>query len=158
LLKITALDDNSDGQLQQSELAAHAPQIAKFLRDHIGLAISDEDDSADLGEFKGFVWPPDVGDAIAGVDFHSANGLIHFDFVRPIDFVPEEIAIAFGFFNEFGDRHTVLGVFSLRGDEYETTFTDYEPDFTYVTGMLVPLSRRLWRFFKMGVEHIFLGN
>src|SRR5438132_2869345 len=74
LLKITPLDDNGDGQLQRSELAGHAPRIARFLRSKIGLAISEDDDTADLGTFQGFLWPPDVGDVIAGVDFHSANG------------------------------------------------------------------------------------
>src|SRR5262245_47354040 len=73
LLRIVALDDNADGQLQRSELNRHAPQIAEFLRQHIGLAVSDEDENetADLGQFTGFVWPPDVGDALAGADFHS---------------------------------------------------------------------------------------
>src|SRR5437867_4067544 len=62
LLKITPLDDNRDGQLQRGELAAHAPRIAEFLRSKIGLAISAEDDAADLGDFQDFLWPPDVGD------------------------------------------------------------------------------------------------
>lgn len=164
LLKITPLDDNGDGQLQRSELAAHAPQIAEFLRSKIGLAISDEDESADLGEFTGFMWPPDMGDAIAGADFHSANGLIHFDFLRPLDQPPSEIAIAFGFFDRFTDRHTVLGMIECQGDKHETTFTPFENSLEYYTGFepSLPqtqhkLAERLWRFFKMGVEHIFLG-
>src|SRR6476661_7677000 len=61
LLKIVPLDDNNDNQLQRSELTAHAPQIAEFLRQHIGLAVSEDDETADLGQFTGFVWPPDVG-------------------------------------------------------------------------------------------------
>jgi hydrogenase/urease accessory protein HupE len=157
LLKITPLDDNRDGQLQRGELTAHAPQIAEFLRSKIGLAVSEDDESADLGEFTGFMWPPDVGEAIAGIDFHSANGLIHFNFVREIDFTPEEVAIAFGFFDTFTDRHTVLGVFSFQGKEEEATFTNYEPDYTYLTGQETPLWHRLKKFFQMGVEHIFLG-
>src|SRR5436309_11770319 len=88
LLKITPLDDNGDGQLQRSELAAHAPRIAEFLRSKIGLAVSDNDETADLGQFTDFIWPPDVGEAIAGVDFHSANGLIHFDFLRQVNEPP----------------------------------------------------------------------
>jgi len=55
LLKITPLDDNRDGQLQRTELAAHAPQIAEFLRLKIGLAISEDDESADLGDRKSVV-------------------------------------------------------------------------------------------------------
>jgi hypothetical protein len=164
LLKITPLDDDGDGQLQKGELAAHAPWIAEFLRSKIGLAVSEDDESADLGKFSGFVWPPDMGEAIAGVEFHSANGLIHFDFVREISQPPEVVAIAFGFFGEFSERHTVLGVFECQGDKYETTFTNYEDSFEYVTGYESSrpqtqhkLGERVWRFFKMGVEHIFLG-
>ncbi len=164
LLKITPLDDNRDGQLQRSELAAHAPRIAEFLRSKIGLAISEDDESADLGQYVGFLWPPDVGEAIAGVDFHSANGLIHFDFTREVPEPPEVVAIAFGFFDVFTERHTVLGVFECQGDKYETSFTSFEDSFEYDTGFEPSkpqtqhtLSERLWRFFKMGVEHIFLG-
>jgi len=164
LLKIVPLDDNADGQLQRSELAAHSPQIADFLRGKIGLAVSDEDETADLGELAGFVWPPDMGEAIAGVDFHSANGLIHFDFQRIVEHPPEVVAIAFGFFEEFTNRHTILGVFECQGDKYETSFTSYEDYFEYATGFVPEtpqtqhtLGERLWRFFKMGVEHIFLG-
>src|SRR5262245_47286393 len=72
LLKIVALDDNNDNQLQRRELEAHAPKIAEFLRSKIGLAVSDEDEYADLGKFQGFVWPPDVGNTIEAADFHSA--------------------------------------------------------------------------------------
>jgi hydrogenase/urease accessory protein HupE len=164
LLKIVPLDDNADGQLQRGEVAAHAPQIADFLRGKIGLAVSDEDETADLGQFNGFVWPPDVGEAIAGADFHSANGLIHFDFLRNLEQPPEVVAIAFGFFKEFSDRHTILGVFECQGDKYETSFTNYEDYFEYATGFAPEtpqtkhtLGEQLWRFFKMGVKHIFEG-
>ena len=175
LLKIAALDDNNDGDLSRSELANHLPDIQRFLREHMGLAISEEDEEADLGEGTGFVWPPDVGERIARADFHANNGLIHFDFVRRIERAPEEVAIAFGFFNEFGDLHTVLGSFKFGGKDYETVFTRFEPDFTYVTGVVHPpandsqpprearqptrqsVAHLVWRFFKMGVEHIFLG-
>src|SRR5262245_40543916 len=82
LLTITSLDDNRDNQLHKSELDNHASQIADFLRSKIGLATSEDDDTADLGEFKGFLWPPDIGDSIPSADYHSQNGLIPFDFVR----------------------------------------------------------------------------
>src|SRR4051794_1966757 len=75
LLKITPLDDNHDNQLQRSELESHAPQIADFLRAKIGLAVSEEDETADLGEFKGFLWPSDVGEGIPAADYHTQNGL-----------------------------------------------------------------------------------
>src|SRR5437868_9845835 len=101
LLKITPLDDNKDNQLQRSELENHATQIADFLYNHIGLAVSEDDEYARPGQFRGFLWPPDIGDSIPAADFHSQNGLIPFDFVRPVEFTPEEVAIAFGFFDRF---------------------------------------------------------
>jgi hydrogenase/urease accessory protein HupE len=156
LLKITPLDDNQDNKLQRSELENHAPQIADYLQSKIGFAIS-EDDEEGLGRFRGFLWPPDVGDAIPAADFHTQNGLIPFDFVRPIEFVPEEVAIYFNFFDRFTDRHTVLGVFKYEQHEFETTLNAYTPDFDYPTGMETPLWHRLRKFFVMGVEHIFLG-
>src|SRR5262245_6451170 len=70
LLKITPLDDNNDNQLQRTELERHAPHIAEYLRSKIGLAVSDDDDTADLGQFVGFLWPPDVGDSIPAADYH----------------------------------------------------------------------------------------
>jgi hypothetical protein len=164
LLKITALDDNRDNQLQRSELEHHAPQIAEFLRSKIGLAISEDDEEADIGEFTGFLWPPDIGDVIPAADYHTQNGLIPFNFVRRCEQPPEVVAIAFGFFDTFTDRHSVLGVFACQGEQFETSFTKYTPDFEYSTGFesSAPqtqrsLSESVWRFFKMGVEHIFLG-
>jgi hypothetical protein len=175
LLKITRLDDNANNQLERSELEAHAPHIAEFLRSKIGLALSEDDDAADLGEFEGFLWPPDIGAAIPAAEYHSVNGLIHFDFVRPCDQPPEVVAIAFGFFPEFTDRHTVLGVFVCNGQEYETSFTKFADYFEYSTGFEPPpaapgeeqrpaapqtqvsLSERVWRFFKMGILHIVEG-
>src|SRR5262245_16544683 len=175
LLKVVALDDNADGRLQRGELAAHAPQIREFLHSKIGLAIGENDETADLGHFACFVLPHDVGDAIPAADYHSVLGLIHFDFFRRLDHPPEVVAIAFGFFEELGERHTILGVFDCRGELYETTFNIVEYYFEYSTGFEPPpppageapraslpqtrhsLGERLWRFFKLGVEHIFLG-
>jgi hydrogenase/urease accessory protein HupE len=164
LLKIEALNDNRDGELQRTELDSHAPRIADFLRSKIGLAVSDDDETADLGRFTGYLWPPDIGDTIPAAEFHTANGLVHFDFVRDLTEPPPVVAIAFGFFDELTDRHTVLGVFECRGDKYETSFNRIEDYFEYSTGFqsTAPqtqhtLGERLWRFFKLGVEHIFLG-
>ena len=164
LLKITPLDDNNDNQLDRTELERHAPHIADYLRSKTGLAISEDDETADLGQFRGFLWPPDVGDSIPAADYHTQNGLIPFDFLRTLDQPPETVALAFGFFDRFTDRHTVLGVFSCQGEEYETSFTKYADYFEYSTGFepASPQTQRslaeiIWRFFVMGVEHIFLG-
>jgi hydrogenase/urease accessory protein HupE len=156
LIKIARLDDNDDGELQRAELTRHAPQINEFLREHVWLTI-DTAQSEDLGDPVGFVWPPDAGNSIREADFHTANGLIHFDFVRPVEEMPEEVTLTFGVFDKFGSQHTILGVFAANGNEYEVSFSKYEPDFLYDTGVEPVLAHRLWRFFKMGVKHIFLG-
>lgn len=130
LLTIVQLDDDADGQVSREELTRHLPDIDRFLREHVWLAIGADDEEADLGRSLDFLWPPDVGDAIRAADYHSAIGLIHFDFLRPVKEIPEQVEIGFAFFDVFGPRHTVLGVFALAGDSYETTFSRYEPQFT----------------------------
>jgi hydrogenase/urease accessory protein HupE len=187
---IVKLDDNNDRQVSRAELESHLPRIQQFLGEHIWLHVDAGDEEGTLGSLAGYVWPPDIGDAIQEADYHSANGLVILEFVRPVNTIPEEVALEFSFFDRFTSRHTVLGVFSIDGEEYETTFSQFEPEFTYVTGyesaaMLpvesgatagaapapassVPaaptrertrhsLVESLWRFFKLGVEHIFLG-
>jgi energy-converting hydrogenase Eha subunit E len=65
--------------------------------------------------------------------------------------------VTFDFFTALGERHTVLGSFDFRGQPHEVTFTRFEPDYDFVTGYETPLWRRLVKFLKLGVEHIFLG-
>jgi hydrogenase/urease accessory protein HupE len=182
---IVKLDDNDDQQVSREELSRHLPTIQRFLREHVWLQVGAADEEGSLGEPAGFVWPPDVGEAIRAADYHSANGLVIFEFVRPVEAIPEQLALEFGCFDRFSSRHTVLGVFACGDEEYETTFSQFEPEFTYVTGFepaakpplntassSAPapapaslsgertrhsLTERLWRFFKLGVEHIFLG-
>jgi hypothetical protein len=175
LLAIERLDDNVDGQVSREELAKHAPRVEAFLREHVWLTINEDDETEELGDFSGFTWPPDIGDAIGEADYHSANGLIHFNFVRPVTETPEQVKLTFGFFKKFGPRHTVLGVFRYGEQVYEDTFDRFYPEFNYITGYESPqqpsdpeapppvptaetsMASRLWRFFKLGVEHIFLG-
>lgn len=175
LLMIEPLDDNRDGRLTKAELEGHLPRIETFLREHIWLTVNADDETEELGQRADFVWPPDVGEAIAEADYHTAKGLIPFNFVRHVQETPEQVALTFGFFERFGERHTVLGVFKYNQQDYELTFNRFEPDFTYVTGYEskererdpetptpvatgeTSLASRLWRFFKLGVEHIFLG-
>jgi hypothetical protein len=182
---LARLDDNEDQQVSRAELERHLPAIHEFLRGHVWLQIGAADEEVGLGEAAGIVWPPDVGDAIRAADYHSANGLVIFEFSRPVEQVPDQVALQFDLFSRFGSRHTVLGVFACDGDDYETTFSQFEPEFTYVNGheaasrsppasaappdlaagikspsaarMHQSLAERLWRFFKLGVEHIFLG-
>jgi hydrogenase/urease accessory protein HupE len=182
LLRITPLDDNADRQISKDELTGHLPQIEEFLRDHIGLSIDGDEEEDDLGPLTRFVWPPDTGDAIKEADYHAATGLIIFEFARPVKYTPGEVSLRFYFFNQFNDRHTVLGVFALKGEEYETVFSKFDPYFDYVTGVEPPpqpeataaantkaapqaprpqtrhsLAASMARFVKLGVEHNFQG-
>ncbi len=155
LQKVAALDTDRDGRTTRAELQHGLPEIHAFLRRHI--AVDLDDTAADFGAPTGFVWPPDAGDAIAAADSHTANGLIHFDFVRPVADTPENIVLAFRFIAPLSDRHTVLGSFLFGGAIHEVTFTRFEPDYDYVTGYEPPLWKRLGQFLRLGVAHIFLG-
>ncbi|MCX6940846.1 MAG: HupE/UreJ family protein [Verrucomicrobia bacterium] len=155
LQKIVSLDVDRDGRTTRAELQRGLPEIHTFLRRHI--AVDLDDTSADFGTPTGFVWPPDSGDAIAEADYHTANGLIHFDFVRPVADTPENIVLAFRFITPLSERHTVLGAFLCGGATHEVTFTRFEPDYEYVTGYESPLWKRLEQFLRLGFAHTFLG-
>jgi hydrogenase/urease accessory protein HupE len=155
LQKVVALDTNRDGRTTRAELQRGLPAIDAFLRRHI--AVDLDEASAGFGTPAGFVWPPDSGDAIAEADYHTANGLIHFDFVHPVADTPENIVLAFRFIAPLSERHTVLGSFLYAGATHEVTFTRFEPDYDYVTGYEPPLWKRLGQFLRLGVAHIFLG-
>ncbi len=155
LQRITPLDADHDGRISRAELQRGLPAIQAFLQKHIAIALNDED--ADFGAPAGFVWPPDAGDTIAEPDYHTANGLIHFDFRRAVDDMPEGITLAFRFIPPLSERHTILGSFDHGGTKHEVTFTRFEPDYDYVTGYEPPLWKRLWQFLRLGLAHIFLG-
>ncbi len=155
LEKVAALDADRDGRISRAELSRGLPAIHAFLRRHIAVDLNDE--PADFGTPTGLVWPPEAGDAIAAADYHTASGLIHFDFRRPIDEPPENIVLAFRFIAPLSERHTILGSFDHRDAKHEVTFTRFEPDYDYVTGYEPPLWKRLAQFFRLGVWHIFLG-
>lgn len=155
LQKVVPLDANGDGRTTRAELQQRLPEIYAFLRDQIAVEIDDQ--TTDFGAPAGWVWPPDAGAAIAASDYHTANGLIHFDFVRPVEDVPGNVLLVFRFLPPLSDRHIVLGTIDDRGAKEEVTFSRFEPDFDYVTGYEPPLWKRLWQFFRLGVAHIFLG-
>lgn len=155
LQKIVPLDTDRDGRTSRAEFQHGLPDIHAFLHRHI--AVDLDDAAASFGTPTGFVWPPDAGDAIAAADYHTANGLIHFDFIRPVADTPEHIVLAFRFIAPLSERHTVLGSFLYGGAVHEVTFTRFEPDYDYVTGYEPPLWKRLAQFLRLGVAHIFLG-
>src|SRR5437868_13901122 len=76
LLRIELLDDNNDGEISRKEFARHAPQIQKYLQDHVRLTI--DRGESNLGEPTGYVWPTTTGDAIREADYHSGLDLIQF--------------------------------------------------------------------------------
>jgi hypothetical protein len=94
---------------------------------------------------------------LAEPDYHAAASLIHFNFRQPVAETPENVVLTFDFFASFGERHIILGSFDYRGEPHEVTFNRFEPDYDFVTGYETPLWRRLVKFLKLGVEHIFLG-
>lgn len=155
LQKLAALDTDHDGRTSRAELTQGLPAIHAFLRKH--LAVEIDGAAADFGASTGFVWPPEAGDAIAAADYHTADGLIHFDFAKPVGDTPENVALTVHFLAPLSSRHTVLGAFAYGGESLEVTYTRFEPDYDYVTGYEPPLWKRLWQFFRLGVAHIFFG-
>jgi len=155
LQKVVPLDADRDGRVTRAELEHGLPEIHAFFRRHIVVAIDDND--ADFGEPIGIVWPPEAQAAIAEPDYHTANGLIHFDFRRRVADPPENIVLTFRFVRPLSERHTILGSFDHNGAKHEVTFTRFEPDYDYVTGYEPPLWKRLWQFLRLGLAHIFLG-
>ena len=155
LHRCVAMDADHDGRTSRAELASALPAIHAFLRDHISVEIDDE--LAGFGTPTGFIWPPEAGDTIPASDYHTANGLVHFDFVQPVEDPPESVALSFHFGPPLAERHTVLGSFDRDGEKHEVTFTRLEPDYEFVTGHETQLARRLWKFLRLGVTHIFAG-
>jgi hydrogenase/urease accessory protein HupE len=155
LHKITPLDDNRDHRITREELEKHLPEIQKFLAASVELEVQGLD--AGLGKPIGFTWPKDAEEGVAEKDFHSPAFLIPFRFERAIDDLPEEVTLTFRLFSKLGDRHSILGKFVYDGKESEVTFNQFEPDFSFETGYEPPLYRRIQKFFKLGMEHIFFG-
>lgn len=170
LQKVAAgIDANGDHQLTPAELRAAAPALEEFLREQVRMEIDDE--PAVLGECAGPEWPRDGGDALHARDWHSNAALIAIPFKQATTRAPREIAVSFHVFDTFGIRHTVLGAFEHSGRREEVTFTSAEPDYLFDTGYAgpestaeaaaparaSPLFPALRRFFRLGVEHIFLG-
>lgn len=155
LQKITDLDANHDQRITRDELKYAAPAIEKFLREHVAIEINSC--KTELGELDGLRWPKEAGEAIEAKDWHSQNGLIYCTFHKGVIEMPQDVALAFNFFEQLGERHTVLGTFEKSGQTTEVTFTRAEPDYLFDTGFAPSLASRLLKFLQLGVRHIFLG-
>lgn len=161
LLKITDLDADHDGRLTRTELRNGAPAVQRFLREHVLVEIDGQ--AADLGDSPEPVWPNLSAESIPAPEWHAAESLIAFPFRHRVSQAPHEVALTFTFFPQLGARHTVLGVFEHRGQTQEVTFTEGEPDYLFdarytaaaPSSETIPAAVK--RFFKLGVEHIFLG-
>lgn len=155
LSKIVALDEDGDHRVTREELQKHAAEIQDFLSRYIGLEVSGA--TPGLGRMKGFVWPRDAAEGVAEKDFHSVAALVSFTFERALEDLPEDVTLTFRFFPRFGDRHSVVGKFVYEGRETEVTFNQFEPDYLFDTGYEPPLLKRLIKFGRLGIEHIFFG-
>jgi hypothetical protein len=153
--KIATVDADGDGRITREELRQAAPAFEKFLRAHVRLALNGA--SVDLGKLGEPGWPPDKGDVIEAADWHTADGLIHFLFIKSVIEIPQTAALSFDFFDELGPQHTVLGTFACQGQPLEVSFTQSEPDYLFDSGVAPSLASRLLRFLELGVKHIFLG-
>ena len=170
---IPDLDANHDAALSREELRRATPAILKFLREHVGIEVSEA--AADLGAEKDPFWPLDAPDPIPASAWHTNEALVSFGFDKALTAPPKTVTLLFDVFATLGERHSVLGVFEYRGQTTEVVFTQVEPDYLFdvafgtpqngsSSGAASPATRRsnadaspVWRFFKLGIEHILTG-
>jgi energy-converting hydrogenase Eha subunit E len=147
LQRIADLDPDRDQRVTPAELQAAAPRIDRFLRDRVRL------------ELDGRAAPLD-----------SAASLVAFSYQQSWPHPAREVTVLFDVFEDLGLRHLVLGAFEYAGHSQEVTFTQPEPDYLFDTSYAATaapdrapapkhrsLTTTLARFFRLGVEHIFLG-
>ena len=146
LLKITRLDERGSGLITRADLKQHSPEIFAYVRKHVALEINQHE--TDLGEPGAFGWAADVGETVPQKDYHSASALIHFNFTKPLDDMPEDLSIEFDFFTDFGERHTIQGEFNVNGAKHEVNFTRFEPDYLFDTGYQPTTIKRVMVFLK----------
>jgi hypothetical protein len=125
------LDADGDARLSEGELQAATPRIAEFLRRTVALQIDGAE--AGLGDSRTPKWPAAPGASIPEKDYHAANSLVAFEFVKRLRRPPAEVRYEFAFFDTLGLRHTVLGVFEHEGAKDEVLFTPFEADYLYKT-------------------------
>jgi hypothetical protein len=153
LQRISQLDTDADGKIARAEFAAGVPAIQRFIRAHVFLDFNERE--AEFGAMDSPSWPEDAAGGIPEREY--GQRLLSFTFRNPVLSQPEDVALTFDFFSEFGERHNVLGVFVCDGHEDDVIFTRFEPDYLYDTGSRAPVSDQLAQYFKLGVKHIFLG-
>ena len=153
LQRMTPIDTDGDHKISGAELAAAAPAIERFIRQHIYLDLNQREAEFAIAEPP--VWPEDVGTAIPENEYNQH--LLNFVFRNPVLSLPEDVTLTFDFFEQLGGAHTILGVFGLNGHEDEVIFTRFEPDYLYDTGFVTPLRDQIAQYFRLGVKHIFLG-
>jgi len=155
LLRVAPLDANGDKKISRTELLAQAEAIHQFLQQYIAFEVNAQ--PTDLGEAAEPGWPRGPDEEVSERDYHSADGLVHFFFRKPMAEKPEDFFLGFDFFEQLGERHTVLAAVEQDDASHEILFNRFEPDYLYDTGYRPPLLRQLGRFLVLGVEHILIG-
>lgn len=179
---ITEVDADGDERVSRREIEAASGAICDYLRRRVFLELNSAD--AQFGETLPPTWPDDAGDAIERKDWHQR--LISFTFRNTVETTPREVALIFDVFQEFNERHSILGVFVHGRDEHPVIFTRFEPDYLYDTAYepgkpataqaanntpppagasKTPMRRSteqtagkwMGRFLWLGIEHIFRG-
>jgi hypothetical protein len=132
LVRMTpGLDADGDRRLAPGELAAGVSAIAAFLRDRVCCEIDAA--AVRFPEPEPVAWPPDAGPAIAAADWHAPTALVTFAFRLPTTRRPADVWLRFGFYDDLGLAHAVLGAFEQAGATQELVFTAFEPDYLFET-------------------------
>jgi len=153
LLKIADLDENRDHQITREEIDKQSAGFYEWLRRRVKLSI--EEKPSDFGEPQ----PIEISDNLKVIpeqDYHIT--LVHLTFRKELLWMPQDFELVYEMFDDLGDRHNNLASIEERGQNTEEIiFNKFEPDYQYFTNTPVPLSHRLLKFLRLGVQHIFGG-
>ncbi len=151
--KIVELDPSRLRLITRLALRSHAPEFYDFLRRHVAMTFDSQ--PADFG----VALPPVISDdrsIIPEADYQQV--MVDLVFRKRIDALPREFALLYDIFDTLGQRHTNLAAVEQgAGNVTEYVLTQLEPDCTYDTTAHAPLAGLLFKFLKLGVQHIFLG-
>jgi hypothetical protein len=135
--KLHPLDQNADGQIDFTEVQAAAPAVQRFLEGNTMLALDDEDSVLPAHSAFDCLWPQAESYRVQSPDLAQFPVEIRFEIKKPA----QEVWLAFQWFEQLGELHSVEAVFQQPGmQDTPVIFDASEPDFLYDTTVAEPLA------------------
>ena len=156
---VPGLDADHDGSVSFAEVETSRPTIDGYVRKRVLLDLDGA--GAEWGAPMPIVWPKGDGSPIAEANWHLL--LIPFPYSFPVERIPREVLVTFDLFVEMGTRHQVLSDFAIEEVKVPVVFSLEAPDYLLdVAYALTPArterqGNEMGRFFRLGMEHIFVG-